>query len=139
MELINNFGALLAIITLFLGAAVYLYGTVKRGRADIVRQDNVDLRASNQDKSSKLAGLQATVEAQQREIKNLQNVATQTPAVTQLIEITTKQQALTNKQHGEVIKQLSELAKQMSKMTTEFSHIATAMVQATESHNGDNK
>lgn len=127
MELINKFGAVLAIATLLVSGLVYLYSAVKRGRQDIVRQDNADLRSSNQELRNEKAGHIATITQQTDTIKNLREVATQTPAVTQLLEITGKQQVVTNQQHQDVIKQLSELAKQMSKMTTEFGHIATAL------------
>lgn len=127
MDLINQYGALLAVFALVLSGGVYLYSTAKRGRADIVRQDNADLRASNQELRTEKAGYIATITQQTDTIKNLREVATQTPAVTQLLEITSKQQAITNQQHADVIKQLSELAKQMSKMTIEFSHVATAL------------
>lgn len=131
-EWINKFGAVLAVLTLLGGGFVYLYSTVKRGRQDIVRQDNADLRASNQELRNEKAGHIATITQQTDTIKNLREVATQTPAVTQLLEITGKQQVVTNQQHQDVIKQLSELAKQMSKMTTEFGHIATALGEKKE-------
>lgn len=127
LDWIQNFGGVLVVLAALVTAGVYLFTTGKKGRSDIVRQDNADLRASNQDKDKKISGLEATVLSQTDTIKNLREVATQTPAVTQLIEITTKQQQTVNKQHSDVIKQLSELAKQMSKMTTEFSHIAAAI------------
>lgn len=127
MNILNQYGSLLAIIALVLGAAIYLYGTSKKGRADIVRQDNADLRASNQELRTEKAGYVATITQQTDTIKNLRDVATQTPAVTQLLELTSKQQAITAKQHSQVIDNLSKLTEQMSKMTTEFSHVATAM------------
>jgi methyl-accepting chemotaxis protein len=127
MNIINDYGAGLGILALVIGAGVYLYGTAKRGRADIVRQDNADLRSSNQELRTEKAGFVATITQQSDTIKNLRDVATQTPAVTQLLDLTAKQQAITSVQHSEVIKQLSALTSQMSKMTAEFSHVATAL------------
>lgn len=132
MELINNYSGVLLVITLILGAGVYIYGTVKRGRTDIVRQDNADLRSSNQELRSEKAGYIATITQQSETIKGLREVATQTPAVTQLLEASSKQQAIAAKQHGEVIKQLSELAKEMSKMTGEFSRFTTVLQKNSE-------
>lgn len=127
IDWLKDFGAILAVLGVLVTTGVYLFTTAKRGRSDIVRQDNADLRASNQELRTEKAGYVATITQQTDTIKNLREVATQTPAVTQLIELTTKQQQITNKQHSDVIKQLSDLAKQMSKMTTEFSHIAEAI------------
>jgi hypothetical protein len=127
MNLVNDYGAILTILTLFTGAAVYLYSTSKRGRVDIVRQDNADLRSSNQELRTEKAGYVATITQQTDTIKNLRDVATQTPAVTKLLELTAYQQKITNKQHIDVIKQLSDLTIQMSKMTESFSVVAQAL------------
>lgn len=137
MDTLNNYGAILAILTLVLGAGIYLYGTAKRGRADIIRQDNADLRASNQELRQEKAGLLATTTQQADTIKNLREVATQTPAVTQLLEMTNRQQQITNKQHSDVIKEISNLAKRMAEMTTEFSKVAQAMAVNTKSQNSN--
>lgn len=104
-----------------------MFGTAKRGRADIVRQDNADLRASNQDKVSKIAGLEATVAGQTKQIADLQSVATQTPEVKALLAATAKQQQIINKQHADVIGKLSDLAEAISNMTAEFSKVVQAM------------
>lgn len=132
IDWLQNFGTLLAVLGALASVAIYLYGTSKKNRSDIVRQDNADLRASNQDKSTRLAALEATVTSQNDTIKNLREVATQTPAVTQLIDATTKQQALINKQHGDVIREISNLAKRMADMTTEFGKVAQAMTVNTK-------
>ncbi len=129
MELINQSGAVIGILTLFVGAGVYLFTIGKRGRADIVRQDNIDLRSSNQELRTERAGCLATIEQQADTIKNLREVATQTPAVTQLLTLTSKQQAITADQHTQVITQLTELTTEMSKLTKEFSHVATAIAK----------
>jgi len=131
VELLNQYAVALTILGLVIGAAVYLYGTVKKGRSDIIRQDNADLRASNQDKSNRIASLEATVVSQVDTIKNLREVATQTPDVKQLIKATTEQQNVSHKQHAEVVKQLASLAKEISKMTTKFADIAAAMTAET--------
>lgn len=127
MNILNQYGAILAILALVLGAGIYLFGTAKRGRVDIVRQDNADLRGSNQELRNEKAGHIATITQQTDTIKNLRDVATQTPAVSRLLELTSKQQAITTQQHSDVIKELSNLAKQMSKMTTEFGHVAASI------------
>lgn len=127
MDTINKYGAALGIISLLLGALVYLFTTVKRGRQDIVRTDNADLRASNQELRNEKAGFIATITQQTDTIKNLREVATQTPAVTQLLELSSKQQVITQKQHSEVMTQLSHVAKEMSKMTAA---IAAAFTEA---------
>lgn len=138
MEHIPQLYYLLGATTMLTLAGVYLYSTAKRGRGDIVRQDNADLRASNQELRTERAGYIATITQQTDTIKNLREVATQTPAVTQLLDLTSKQQQTTNKQHSDVIQQLSELAKQMSKMTTEVS-AAMRMYAESQQSNGTRK
>lgn len=118
VEFLKNFGTLLGVLGLLVTVAVYLYGTSRKGRQDIIRQDNTDLRASNQELRTEKAGYVATITQQSDTIKNLRDVATQTPAVTQLLELSSRQQAITQKQHGEVMEQLSHVATEMSKMTT---------------------
>jgi hypothetical protein len=122
-----NYEFILTAFVLITGASVYLYGTTKKGRADIVRQDNADLRSSNQELRNEKAGHLATITQQTDTIKNLREVATQTPAVTKLLELTAYQQKITNQQHTDVIKQLSDLAKQISKMTASFGDVAMAL------------
>lgn len=131
IDFLTNFGTLLAVLTILTTIGVYLYGTSKKSRADIIRQDNADLRASNNELRTEKAGYVATITQQTDTIKNLREVATQTPQVTQLLELTGKQQITINKQHADVIHQLSELAKEISKMTAEFSHVAKAMQKNT--------
>ncbi len=46
MNLINDYGGLLAVLALIVGAGVYLYGTAKKGRRDYLRADNLDLQNS---------------------------------------------------------------------------------------------
>ncbi len=137
MEWFGDYGAILGLLTLMVLGGVYLFSVAKKGRADIIRQDNIDLRSSNQELRAEKAGHLATITQQADTIKNLREVATQTPAVTQLLELTSKQQSITNQQHSDVIKQLSDLTKQMSKMTTEFSHVAAAMTINTKSQNAN--
>lgn len=123
----------LTCFVLVVGAAVYIYGTTKRGRTDIVRADNADLRSSNQELRTEKAGYLATIVQQTDTIKNLREVATQTPAVTKLLELTAQQQKITNTQHSDVIKQLSDLTKQMAKMTESFSNVAKELGKNTTS------
>jgi hypothetical protein len=120
MDFLNQYGTILVIIGLVLGAAIYIYGSFKKGKSDIVRQDNADLRASLQDKVSKIAAFEATIISQTDTIKNLREVATQTPEVKELISLTLKQQQVINKQHADVIKQLSDLTKGIANMTTDL-------------------
>lgn len=127
MELINKFGAFIGIGGLLVLGFVYLYSTAKRGRQDIIRQDNADLRASNQEMRTLKAGADATIKEQVETIRKLQDIATQTPAVTKLIEMNTKQQDQLNKQHQQVIQSLSDLTTQMSGLATEFSGLAKAI------------
>ncbi len=127
MNILNQYGAILAIFTLVISAAVYLYGTAKKGRRDYLRSDNLDLSNSNNLLRQKIEGLETNVKTQSETIINLRDVATQTPEVKQLLKTSAEQQVLTARQHGEVITQLTELTKEMAKLTREFSHVATAI------------
>ena len=115
-DIINQFGALIGVGTLLVGGFVYLYSTAKRGRQDVIRQDNADLRASNQEMRSQQAGYMATIKANTETIDRLREIATQTPAVTKLIDMNNKQQELTNKQHNEVIRGLTELTMKIGEL-----------------------
>lgn len=127
MQFINQFGAILAVLVAVVGGFVYLYSTAKRGRQDIIRQDNADLRASNQEMRTQKAVADTTIKEQGDTIRKLQDIATQTPAVTKLIEMNTKQQGQLNQQHQQVIKSLSDLTGQISTLATEFSTLAKAI------------
>lgn len=126
-DFINNFGGFLGLGTLIVLALVYLYSTAKHGRQDIVRQDNTDLRASNQEMRTQKIGDEATIKEQRESINHLREIATQTPAVTKLIEMNTSMQKQTNDQHIQVIQGLSDLTGQISNLATEFSMLAKAI------------
>lgn len=126
-DTINRFGALLGIGSLLVLAFVYLYSTAKKGRQDIIRQDNADLRASNQEMRTQRAGDEARIKEQQESIRQLRDIATQTPAVTKLIEMNNRQQKLIGDQHSQVIAELSGFTSQISKLATEFSSLAKAI------------
>lgn len=126
-EWINQFGAFIGIGTLVILALVYLYSTAKHGRQDIVRQDNIDLRASNQEMRTQKVGDEATIKEQRESIAHLREIATQTPAVTKLIEMNTRMNKQASDQHAQVIGALSDLTGQISALATEFSHLAKAI------------
>jgi hypothetical protein len=126
-EFVNNFGALLAAAALVVGAIIYLWGTARRGRQDIVRQDNTDLRASNQEMRTQKAADEATIKEQTESIRHLRDIATQTPAVTKLIEMNNKQQKLINEQHLQVIQGLSALTAELGGLATEFAKLSKAI------------
>lgn len=121
----NSISVIIAFLVGLVTVGVYLYGTASRGRADTIRQDNADLRASNQELRQNQAGHIATISQQTDTIKNLREVATQTPEIKELLASTAKQQIAINKQHAEVIEKLAHLAEAISNMTTEFSKVAT--------------
>lgn len=127
VEVINQFGAILGIGTLVILAFVYLYSTARHGRQDIVRQDNTDLRASNQEMRTQKVGDEATIKEQRESIAHLREIATQTPAVTKLIEMNTRMNKQASDQHTQVIGALSDLTGQISSLATEFSHLAKAI------------
>lgn len=124
IEWIKDFGAILVVLGALVTVGVFLYGTAKKGRADVIRQDNADLRASNQELRQNQAGHLATITSQADTIKNLREVATQTPEVKALLASTAKQQAIINQQHTDVIAKLADLAEAISNMTAEFSKVA---------------
>lgn len=126
-QTLNTFGGIMAVATLVILAFVYLYSTAKKGRQDIIRQDNADLRASNQEFRTQKAGDEATINEQREAIHHLRDIATQTPAVTKLIEMNTKQQRETNQQHSQVITELSKLTGQISQLAGQFSELAKAI------------
>lgn len=138
MEFLKQIGPILAILTPIIFVAVYGFSAVKKGKNDIVRQDNADLRASNTELRTEKAGHLATITSQADTIKNLREVATQTPEVKALLKATAEQQILINKQHTDVIAKLSDLATEISKMTAEFSKVATAMGKNTIAQNTSN-
>lgn len=127
MEFINQFGAIIGIATLLIGGFVYLYSTAKRGRQDIIRQDNADLRASNQEMRTEKAINETTIKEQHETIRKLQDIATQTPAVTKLIEMNTIQQRQLNDQHKQVITEISKLTSELGRLANEFSKMAKAL------------
>lgn len=127
VEVINQFGAFIGVGTLIVLAFVYLYSTAKHGRQDIVRQDNKDLRESNQEMRTQKIGDEATIKEQRESISHLREIATQTPAVTKLIEMNTKMNKQASDQHTQVITALSELTGQISNLAGEFSMLAKAI------------
>lgn len=135
MDTINQFGAVIGIATLLIGGFVYLYSTAKRGRQDILRQDNTDLRASNQEMRTEKVGLEATIKEQRDSINHLRDIATQTPAVTKLIEMNTKQQKQLNEQHSQVINGLSDLTSQISSLASQFAELAKALNASNQATN----
>lgn len=124
---VNEFGAFLGIGSLLVIGFVYLYSTAKHGRQDIVRQDNTDLRASNQEMRTQKIGDEATIKEQRESINHLREIATQTPAVTKLIEMNTNMNKQASEQHSQVIGALSDLTGQISNLATEFSRLAKAI------------
>ncbi len=74
MQFINQFGGIIGILALMVGAGVYLFGTAKRGQQDIIRQDNTDLRSSNQEMRTEKAGLEATIKENRDTIKQLRDI-----------------------------------------------------------------
>lgn len=126
-DFLNQYGAFLAIASLLLSGFVYLYSIGKRNRQDIVRQDNIDLRASNQEMRTEKAATDATLKEQQESIRYLKDVATQTPAVTKLIDMIGNQQAQNAKQHTQVISELSKLTGKISDLAGQFGTLAQAL------------
>jgi septal ring factor EnvC (AmiA/AmiB activator) len=120
MEILNKVGGAIGIVTLFLAAAVYLYSTARKGRADIVRQDNTDLRQSNQEIRTERATLEERVKNQDDQIRTLKELAVQTPAVTKLIEMNSVQQKQASEHHTQVIEE-------MGKMTVQIGALAGAI------------
>lgn len=137
IDWIKDFGAVLAILGALVTVGVFLYGTTRKGRADIIRQDNTDLRASNQELRQAQAGHLATITQQADTIKNLREVATQTPEVKALLASTAKQQQMINQQHSDVIKKLADLAEAISNMTAEFGRVVQAMGVNTKAQNAN--
>lgn len=129
MEIISNYGAVLGLLTLVIGAGVYLYGSAKKGRRDYLRADNLDLSNSNNLLRQKIESFELQIKDLTVTVANLRDMATQTPDVKLLLKSSAEQQTLTAKQHSEVITQLTTLAKEMSKLTREFSHVATAIAK----------
>jgi chromosome segregation ATPase len=111
-------------------AFIYLFSTGKRGRDDIIRQDNADLRASNQELRNQRAVDEATLKEQREMIHQLRDIATQTPAVTKLIEMNNRQSKQTAEQHQQVITELSKLTGQISNLAAEFGRMAKAINQS---------
>lgn len=115
-DLLNQFGAYIALATAFVVGFVYLFSTAKKSRQDIIRQDNADLRASNDTLRMENGGLKATLAETKDTVDKLQNIATQTPAVTRLIEVIERQQKQTTTQHMQVIQELSKLTGEISNL-----------------------
>lgn len=120
-EWINKAGALVGFLALLIGAIVYLYGTGKRGRQDILRQDNDDLTKSNTLLRTEKVANEATIASQAEALKSLRDIATQTPAVERLIELITKQQMTAAEQHTTVIHELSSLTGKISELAKAIS------------------
>ncbi len=129
---LNQLWGFIAIAGVVIVGFVYLYSVGKRGRADIIRQDNVDLRASNQEMRTEKVGLEATIKEQQESIRYLKDVATQTPAVTKLLDMIGAQQTQNSQQHTEVISELSKLTGQISKLAGQFGTLAAALNESTK-------
>ncbi len=130
MEWINTFGAVIGAATLVIGGIIALLGYGKRNRADIIRQDNADLRASNQEMRTEKAAQDAKISEQQESIRYLKDVATQTPAVTKLLDMIGQQQKQSSKQHTEVISELSKLTGKISDLAGQFGTLAKALNDA---------
>lgn len=96
--------------------AVFLYSVGKRGRQDILRQDNADLRASNQEMRTEKVGLESTIKEVRAQNNQYREIATQTPAVTQLIDLIKEQQKLSSIQHTEVTSGLTKLTGEITKL-----------------------
>lgn len=126
-KLINRFGAILGVATLVVLGLVYLYSVTKKGRQDIIRQDNADLRASNQEMRTEKAANDAKIQEQQESIRYLKDVATQTPAVTKLLDMIAVQQAQSAKQHTQVISELSKLTGKISDLAGQFGTLAKSI------------
>lgn len=126
-EWINKFGALFALATSIVLAGVYLYSIARKGRQDVLRQDNADLRASNQELRTERAADQAKILEQQESIRYLKDVATQTPAVKQLIEMNMRQSKQSAEQHTQVIKELSGVANEIGHLAGEFAQLAKVL------------
>lgn len=109
MEFLKDFSVWIGAVSLLLSGFVYLYSAVKKGRADIIRQENDDLYKSNQEMRTQKASLEATVAENRTTIKDLRDIATQTPAVTALIDTINIQQKQAAEQHTQVLLELSKL------------------------------
>lgn len=129
-NLMNQFGAIIGIAGLLMGSFIYLYSTAKRGRQDIIRQENADLYASNQEMRTERAGFKATIEANNSRIRELSAIATQTPDVKHLINVISQQQKQSSEQHTDVISQLSKLTGKISDLAGQFGSLAKALNEA---------
>ncbi len=85
MDIINQSGAIIGLLTLVVGAAVYLYGTTKKGRRDFLRADNQDLTTSNTLLRQKIESLEESVKTLTATVANQRDIATQTPDVKLLL------------------------------------------------------
>lgn len=130
-DTLSKWGGIITLAGLLVVGFVYLYSTAKRGRQDILRQDNADLRASNSELRNEKTGHEATIDQQKEAIHNLRDIATQTPAVTKLIEMNTKQ-------HREVVQALTNLTGQLSNLVIEFSTLSKSINDERKSRNGTN-
>lgn len=121
MEFMNQFGAIFGVSVVVAGGIISFIGIGKRNRQDIVRQDNADLRASNQEMRTEKAGMEATINESREQIRQLRDIATQTPAVTQLIDLIKQQQELSSTQHTDVMGGLTDLTAKISDLATVIS------------------
>jgi septation ring formation regulator EzrA len=64
---------------------------------------------------------------QAESIRNLRDIATQTPAVTRLIDMISQQQTQNSKQHTQVISELSKLTGKISDLAGQFGELAKAL------------
>lgn len=110
-------------------AFVYLFSVGKKGRDDVIRQDNADLRASNSELRNEKTTNEAVIKEQREMIHQLRDIATQTPAVTKLIEMNNRQAKATAEQHSQVISELSKLTGQISNLAGQCGEMAKAINQ----------
>ena len=130
MDTLNNFGTIIGVAGLVITGLVSLFSMAKKGRQDIIRQDNADLRASNQEMRTEKAAQDAKIQEQQESIRYLKDVATQTPAVTKLLDMIGEQQKQSSQQHTEVISELSKLTGKISDLAGQFGILAKALNDA---------
>lgn len=115
------------------GALVYLLGTIKKGKNDVLRQDNDDLTKSNtllrQDKQNQ----EQIIATQKEMINGLKDVATQTPAVNRLIELIISQQKVQADQQKVQTEQHTKVIDKLSTLGTNIASLAKAI---NKTHNG---
>lgn len=131
-DFINQFGGLVGVASLLVSAFIYLYSMGRRGRQDILRQDNVDLMASNTELRAQNSGYRSTIESNAETIRTLREIATQTPAVTKLLDVVSMQQSQTSTQHVQVIEKLTDLTGEISNLAAQFFGVAKAINKRSE-------